>query len=176
MTTIDTTRTIKVHASPMKMTLLLIAAVGMTAAGVLISVMEMPDQPDAGVFGPFAAAFFGLCSVIIAWRLLVERGPVIVISPRGIRDTRVARELIPWRTIREISTWSYESQRILVLDVDPEAEKSLGLTTAVRWWRGVNRALGITGLCISATGLGMGYEDLLQICAAYLSASRDNVA
>lgn len=175
MSTIDTTRTIKIYGSPLKLKLLLIGGIVFTGGGALMSIMEIPSQADAIGLG-FVAAFGALCTSYIAWRLLHLRDPVIVISPKGIRDLRIAREVIPWRAIHEISTWSYEGQRWLVLDVDAEVEGSLGLTAVVRWSRGVNRVLGITGLCITASGLRMGYHELLETCAAYLTASRETQA
>jgi hypothetical protein len=82
--------------------------------------------------------------------LLSVSGPVVTVTPEGIRDTRVAAEVIPWSAITGISTWQYRGQKIMVLAVDPATESGLTLTRIARWSRGANRALGADGLCIAA--------------------------
>jgi hypothetical protein len=114
-------------------------------------------------------AFFGLCTIIAAWRLFTERGPVVTITPAGIRDTRVAPELIPWSAVKRISTWEYERQKIMVLAVDPAIERTLTLTAIARSTRGINPILGANGLCIAATGLKIEYQTLFEIACAYAS-------
>jgi hypothetical protein len=96
--------------------------------------------------------------------------PVVIITRAGIRDKRVAKELIPWGAVKNISVWKHHRQRCMVLTVDPAVEAGLNLTRVVRWSRNANRALGVDGLCINATGLKIGFDELLAISLAFARA------
>jgi hypothetical protein len=99
--------------------------------------------------------------------LAFVRGPVIIISPQGIFDRRLARRVIPWTAVRSIFTWSH----LMVLDVDPDVESTLDLTPLARWTRGANRSVGADGLCITAEGLKLDHDTLLATSGAYWEAA-----
>lgn len=95
------------------------------------------------------------------------QGTVVTLSPQGIRDIRIAPEVIPWSAIRNVSTWKSQSQRIMVLDVDPETESRLPLSKIARWTREANKKLGADGLCVTAQGINTDYDGLLDATLAY---------
>jgi hypothetical protein len=171
--TTDTSRTLVIENSPARLLRLVGMGVVMTAVSVAVALM-----PGAaiGIWGYLGIAFFGLCTVVILWHLLFSSGPVITISPEGIRDTRVAAALIPWSAVTGISTWEYSGQKAMVLAMKPGAEAGLGLTRMARWTRGANRALGADGLCITAAGLKIDYDALLRTSLDYAHAGRDRSA
>jgi hypothetical protein len=160
---------VEISSSPWKMLGLSALGVLMTGLSVAIALQLFPGmQVDAfhQLMGYVGAGFFGLCTVLGFWRLLTTSGPVVTITPEGIRDTRIAREFIPWTAIGRISTWEYRGQRVMVLAVDPEVERGLTLTSIARWSRGANRALGADGLCVTAQGLRIDYDTLLATSVA----------
>lgn len=169
--TVDTSRTIEIEYSPWKLVGLVAAGVALTAVSVVIAFELIPEAARASDFhklaGYVGVPFFGLGTLIIAWRLLAVRGSVVTITPEGIRDTRVAAELIPWNAVRHISTWEYQRQKTMVLAIDPAVERRLTLTTIARSSRNVNRTLGADGLCITAAGLKIEYDTLFEIACAY---------
>lgn len=171
--TIDTTKTIEVRGSKLKLLLLGALGIAMTAGCAWVAWMGLARP---GSFAQLAiwigVPFFGLCTAIAFRRLATADQAVLTISPDGIRDTRVAAEIIPWAAVRDFGTWSSQGQKILVLDVDPEVEKRLTLSRMTRWTRAANAKLGADGLCIAATGLAMGYDQLLDAVTAYLAAAR----
>jgi hypothetical protein len=132
-------------------------------------------SPFMRLVGWTGIVFFGLCTLIAAWRFIAQRGPVITISPDGIRDIRVAADVIPWRAVRHISTWSYERQSAMILAVDPAIEAGLSLSTIARWSRGANTALGANGLAVTAGGVKIGYDALLATSVAYWQAHRHGI-
>jgi hypothetical protein len=148
--------------------LLMLAGLGvlMTGMSAIVGFELIPDmQPSyftkaACMFG---TVFFALCTLIALWRLLFGRGPVITISPQGIRDSRVAADVIPWSAIRTISTWEHTGQRVLVLNVDPAVERTLRLSMIAKYTRSANRALGADGLCVTAQGLKISYDELWKL-------------
>jgi hypothetical protein len=169
----DTHAVVEIEASPIR--LLGLAGLGllMTALSALVVFPVFPDvPPDTQMVGYLGVVFFGGCTVLLLYRAVTARGPVITLTREGIRDTRVAAELIPWSAIHNISTWQYRHARVMVLAVDPAIEAGLLLTRVARWTRAANRTLGADGLCVSAQGLKIGFDELLATSMAYAQASR----
>jgi hypothetical protein len=171
------TDVLEIRQSPIAMLGLLLGTVVLTLGGIAIALHWIPVR--AGSFKEFvggyaSAGFFGLCTAVILWRLATVRGPVITITPEGIRDVRIAAEFIPWHTIKSVSTWQHRGFRCMVLAVDPAVENrlSLRLPRATKWLRGPNRLLGVDGLCVDATGLTIDYDTLFRTCVSYHQASR----
>jgi len=160
------TDTINIDSSPTA--LLRLAAVGvvmtfLSAVGGFLLVPDMRPSSIVRAISIFGTAFFTLCTLTVLWRLLFDRGPVVTVSPQGICDRRVAADVIPWSAIRRISTQEHTGQRTLVLNVDPAFERTLRLSMIARYARGANRALGADGLCVTAQGLQIGYDDLFEL-------------
>ena len=172
---IDVTGTTEIRASPVKMALLGLAGIAMTAVSALTA-FRVLDGIEAGsmieLVGYVGVGFFGLCTVLIFWRAATLRGTVVTLTPQGISDIRVAPETIPWRAIRSISTWRSNGQKIMVLDVDPQTEAGLSLSRIARWSRGANRKLGADGLCVIAQGISANYDDLFEAATSYWQAHR----
>jgi len=170
-----TTDVVEIRQSPLKMLALIAIGIVLTAAcaGIAfhraLGIAATSYQEFVGYVG---LIFFGLCVALSLWRLFSVRGPVITISSDGIRDTRVAAEVVPWSAIRGISTWHYRRQKMMVLALDPAVESRLTLTRLARWSREPNRALGADGLCIAATGLDISYDTLLQTALAHADKGR----
>lgn len=62
---------------------------GMTALAGAIALGIIPDHRTGGkgvVAGWVGLVFFGLCTALILWRLLTQRGALVTLSPAGIRD------------------------------------------------------------------------------------------
>jgi len=164
--TTDTSRTLVVESSPAKLVLLVGLGVLMTTAAMTVALLP-GISPFHKAIAYFGTVFSGLCTCLLLWRLLTARGPVITISPEGIRDTRIVATLIPWSAIRGISTWEYRRQKVMVLAMKPGTEDGLALTRRARWTRSANRALGADGLCVTASGLKIDYDTLLRTTLGY---------
>ncbi len=172
----DTSRTLQIAGSPGKLIGLVAIGVVMTAASVAVAIVpEMGAGLVGTVVGWVGAVFFGLCTIVALGRLLRAREPVLTISPQGIRDTRIAEDVIPWTAITKISTWGAFNQKAMVLAVDPATEAKLHLTAMARSTRGANRALGADGLCIVAAGLKIDFPSLLETSVDYWTAARDRL-
>jgi hypothetical protein len=171
----DTTRTIEFHASPTRLlTLLAFSGFSMAIAATLALRLlpNLPDDPAVVSAGYTGLAFFTFCAAVAVWRLLAQRGPMVTVSPAGLRDVRVAAEPIPWRAIKSISTMQMQRQMVLLIAIDPADEARLTLTRVARWMRSANRAHGVDGLVVSAHGLKVGYPTLFYTCRDYWEAWR----
>jgi hypothetical protein len=173
----DTSRTIEFHASPTRLlTLLSFSAMsmGIPAALAFRLFPNLPNDPAVVSAGYSGLVFFSFCAAVAIWRLMSQRGPMITVSPSGLRDVRVAAEPIPWRAIRSISTWQMQRQVVLLVAVDAEVEARLTFTRLTRWTRGAHRRLGADGLVISSHGLKVGYPTLFYTCRDYWEAWRNS--
>jgi hypothetical protein len=176
MTETDTSRTIEFHASPTRLlTLLSFSAMSMGIASALAFRLfpNVPNDPAVVSAGYSGLFFFSFCAVVAIWRLLGQRGPIVTVSPEGLRDVRIAAETIPWPAIKSISTWQMQRQMVLLVVVDPEAEARLTFTRLARWTRSAHRQLGADGLVISSHGLKVGYPTLFYTCRDYWEAWRN---
>jgi hypothetical protein len=170
---IDTTRTVEIVAAVGQMALMALGAAAFTAGAAFMLVKGLAAPGSFNELMMYlGVAFFGFCTVMIVWRMITGRGTVVTIGPEGIRDVRVADKTIPWSAISDIGTWTSNGQKIMVLAVSPEVEAELGLTRIAQWSRGANKALGADGLCVTAQGIKMGYDELLATTAAYAEAWR----
>jgi hypothetical protein len=176
---IDTRCTVEIEASPVRM--LGLAALGllMTALSAAVALRAFPNVRP-GSFAEFCgyagAVFFAACTALLLWRASTTHGPVVIITREGIRDTRVAAELIPWSALNDIAIWENRGQRVMVLMVDPAVETGLNLTRVARWTRGANRAFGADGLCVTAQGLKIGFDELLATSLSYARAWQSSAA
>lgn len=171
-TPIDTTATIEIAQSPWKMLGIAAACLAVMAGSAFLAFGPPADSQGSivVVVGIAGLVVFGLFSALILWRALTARGPALIISPAGLHDVRVSARPIPWNSLRRMYTWSYQGQRILVVDIEPEVERSLGLTRIAAWTRGPNRALGADGLSVTAQGLKISYDRLYELALAFAQA------
>jgi hypothetical protein len=174
MTADQPRRTLVIESSPTKLLVLVGLGLLMTAGAIAVALLPGTSSIGKIVGGYFGSVFFALCTATAFWRLVASRGPVITISPEGIRDTRVAAAVIPWSAITGVSTWTYRGQKVMVLAVRPGIEERLGLTRIARWTRGANRALGADGLCVTASGLKIDYDTLFETTLDYLRRARES--
>jgi hypothetical protein len=177
--TIDTRGAAEIEPSLVRM--LSLAALGLILTAVLAAValhvvLDVAPGSRLEFFGRAGTVFCAACTVLILWRAFAMRGPVVTITREGIRDRRVAAELIPWSAVNGIKVWEHRGQRTMVLAVDPTVEAGLSLTRTVRWTRDANRALGADGLCVTALGLKIGFDELLETSVAHARAWQSGAA
>ncbi|MHC2466529.1 STM3941 family protein [Bradyrhizobium embrapense] len=149
-------------------------------------------KPAPSMFVRLAADFgivlFGGGTLLSTCYAIARLGkPVITLSPDGIRDDRVAKEIIPWSAVESVSTRRFDPPRsgaiwpvpypadlrLMILRLKPEAEKHLCLTAASKLFRRPNRALGVDGIVISPTGLDIEYDELFDLSTAYVAAAAE---
>ena len=88
-------------------------------------------------------------------------GPVITLSPQGIRDTRIAAETIPWPAITNVSTLNYRYSRSVAVSVAAATEARLTFPLPFRYTRVINRAFGYDEIPIGANGVKTDFETLM---------------
>lgn len=163
---------LEIHASPLKTVLLMLGSLAFAALAAAMMLGWFPDLSDYYRFVGFLGfCMFGPCSVLWAAKLVRERGPVVTLSPQGLRDIRIAPQTIPWTAIWRTSVWETHGTKFILLDVDPEFERQMTLSRIVRWTRGGNRSMGIQGLSVATTGLKISHDTLFSRIAAQVEAA-----
>ncbi|WP_430513204.1 STM3941 family protein [Pannonibacter phragmitetus] len=168
---VDTNQTLEIKGSPLKLVGLLLAGIVMTGLSAAITFLPAVFGP-ALIFGIPGMLFFGACTCIALYRLAISSGVMVTISPDGIRDLRVARKMIPWGEVREVFVWSSSGQKFIILNVDPDFEKTLDLGWIPRMTRSANAKLGADGLAIAPTGIRISFDDLFEIILAHVAAAQ----
>ncbi len=174
---IDTGKVIAVEGSPLQLALGAAGAAAFVAlGGWLLMAGAAANDPVLLAMGGIGVAFFGLCFVLLIWKLKTDRGVVLTIGPEGIWDKRVSAKAVPWSAVQGIGTWTMRRRKIMVLGVDPAVEATLGLTRSAQWMRKGNAMVGADGLCVSPQGLKIGYDEMLAATMAYAEAWRGEKA
>jgi hypothetical protein len=114
---------------------------------------------------------FGFATCVALWLLISSRGPVIFISRDGIRDTRIADELIAWSSVEKISIWQYRSQKSVVLKLNPAVARRLFASSLRRFSLLAAKTFGVDGVTVNTAALTMDTETLLDTCRRYSAAA-----
>lgn len=169
--TVDTTKVVTIENSSGTLILLTVLSFLMVGLSIALIFGTASDTPEIAslnqIAGYVGIVFFGFCAVAFLRRFLADKGPVVTLSPEGIKDTRIAEEIIPWRAVREVFVWEYRNQKFVMLEIDPEVERQLTLTKMVRMMRNMSERMGVTGLCVSASGLKTNFVELFTLINGY---------
>ena len=198
---IDTSRTLEIKGSPWKALKMVGASAMMAALSAAVAFHYLPNvRPGSLVefVGYAGVLFFGLGTLLLIWQYFRLRGPVLTLTPDGIRDSRLSAQAIPWKAVSSVSAWDISmaagksaaaavpaplpvhgtravaNSRTVVLAVDADTENRIVRTRLAKWMRNANRGFGADGLAISPLGLAIGFDELLDTCRAYWQAAQQD--
>jgi hypothetical protein len=153
---------VALQASPARTLLLLAGSVGLSLLGAAMAFGGLDDiEPwsKGWLAGWACLIFFPLCGVL-GLKQLFTGGPIVTVGPRGVRDTRISPNWIPWAAITGISETATKGTHYLMMRIDPAFEATMSLTRLARLTRPGNAALGYRGYGIAAAGLKGGFKAL----------------
>ncbi|WFU27141.1 hypothetical protein QA649_13310 [Bradyrhizobium sp. CB1717] len=119
--------------------------------------------------GYTGVAVFGLITGWLIWLLPGERGPVVIVTPYGIRDLRIGNEFLLWESIAEISAEERRGHRLIVLTPTPALQRQLSSIRGRR--RATLRGARDDRIAISTEGLATDFDTLLRACRECHAAS-----
>jgi hypothetical protein len=161
---------IAIHQKPLKMALLALMAVAMTAASVAVAVIFY-KRGETGSFpflmGCIGTLFFFGCLILIVPKIF-DRRPAIDLSGEGLLAPAVSSARIAWSDLLAVRFHRYQGQPILELILSEQAERSLPFTRMVTWTRAANRRLGFHGVCLSLGQLERAPEDVAELLGTRL--------
>ncbi len=164
----DIPEIVSIKSSRLKLAGLGLLAIVMTGVSAALAFGgAFPFVSVASIAGYAGTLIFGFASVYTIIKIFGPQSPVITVSLEGIFDTRLAKAIIKWSDIQNVTVWEMQEQPVIVLQVAPETEASIGLTRAARWTRKANKMLGADGLCVTASGLLTTHDELLALILKY---------
>lgn len=174
------TETVEIRGDAAQLARLLLIGVAVTTAFLAIGLGWITPRRMswvvANIVGWSGTLFFGLCTIIFAWRLLRVRDVRLRISAEGIWEPKYRKEILQWHEVKQIreyvvGNWLRRRKSVL-LDVDSATERRLLGSFHSRVGAFFNRNITGTGLFLSAGGLDTTHDDLLWVLRKYWSAAK----
>jgi hypothetical protein len=117
------------------------------------------DSPAVIVaVGWLCVIFFGLCA--LAWtKSIFETREQLRIGPAGIYSAQSSDQTIPWSEIADISVWSFQKQKSIILHLrDPARFPARGIASI---FAAGNRMLTGGHIAITLTGTDREFDDAM---------------
>jgi hypothetical protein len=167
---VDTSSTVEIELDRVVMVGIIIVCLAFTATAWW-AVFDPASHGRDIVAGWVGMLFFGGLTLLGTVRLFTWRGPVLTVSPQGVRYRHFATDLVPWSGVTAVGEWKYPLARSVMLSLAPGVEEKLLHRSIIRrWLRGPNRAFGVNGMLVSAMGLKASYYDIRNLITAFASA------
>lgn len=145
-------------------------AMTMLSASLAFDLWEGLGNYDTMV-GYAGVVVFGLVTCWLIWMLPpAERGPVVIVTPYGIRDLRIGNEFLLWDSIAEISAEDDRGHKMIVLTPTPALQRLLSCT------RTASRGAQADRILIRSEGLATDFDTLLRACRDCHAASHPRTA
>lgn len=112
--------------------------------------------------GYLGVALFGPITIWLIWMLPTERGPVVILTPYGIRDLRIGNEFLLWHSIADVSAEQCRGHKVIVLTPTPALQRQLSCIRA---------AAPNDRIVIRSEGLATDFDTLLRACRDCHAAS-----
>ncbi|MGX1320312.1 hypothetical protein AB7M17_003765 [Bradyrhizobium sp. USDA 377] len=167
---IDASHDLEIKQCTMRLRLLVAAGFAMTLFSASLAFDWWDSLGDYDTLAGYAGvAVFGLITVRLIWLLPGERGPVVIVTPYGIRDLRIGNEFLLWESIAEISTEDRRGHRMIVLTPTPALQRQLSCIRGRS--RATSRGAQDDRIVISTEGLATDFDTLLRACRECHAAS-----
>ncbi|OKO88428.1 hypothetical protein AC629_09745 [Bradyrhizobium sp. NAS80.1] len=167
---VDATHDLEINPCRPPLRLLVAAGFVMT---LLSATLAFDWWKGLGIYDPTVGyagvVVFGLLTGRI-WTLPAERGPVVIVTPYGIRDLRIGNEFLLWDSIAEISAEDDRGHMMIVLTPTPALQRQLSCIRAASRCAQADRVL------IRSEGLATDFDTLLRACRDCHAASHPRTA
>ncbi|MBP0617276.1 STM3941 family protein [Jiella mangrovi] len=168
---VDAAQVIEIEMSPTRLRLFAVGCL-LASLGSLALVLTW-DEPTAEDFKYWmiwlGVPFFGFGACVFFSRMTWS-GPVVVLSPEGLRDRRMSPAIIPWPAIRSVKTRSYGRSKLLILEIDRDFERRLSWSLIARISKWPNAMLGANGPWVASSDLRIAHDHLVEAIEAYWQA------
>jgi hypothetical protein len=156
---IDASNDLEISLCKTQLRLLVAAgfAVTLLSAGLALAWWGGMSDYDTAM-GYAGVALFGPITCWLIWVLPAERGPVVIVTPYGIRDLRIGNEFLLWDSIAEISAEERRGRKVIVLTPTPALQRQLCSI------RGLARGVTDDRIVIRSEGLATDFDTLLRVC------------
>jgi hypothetical protein len=116
------------------------------------------------VLGWISVLFFGWCG-LIGIRRFIDNAVQLEIGALGIRWFPWSDQIIPWSEITDVTTWTYKTQKMIVLHLrDVRRFPGNGRHALLS---GLNHKLTGGDIVITLTGTNRSYDEAIQTIARF---------
>jgi len=176
---VDASHDLEINPCATRLRLLVAAGFAMTLLSASLAFDWWDGLGDYDTtLGYAGVAVFGLITSRLIWRLPDERGPVVIVTPYGIRDLRCGNEFLLWESISEISAEDDRGHKAIVLTPTPALQRQL--CTIHAKIRAESRAVPNdrqnSRIVIRMEGLATDFDTLLRACRDFHAASNVRTA
>jgi hypothetical protein len=156
---VDASPDLEIGSCTTSLRLLVAAGFAMTLLSASLAFNWWDGLGEYDVMAGFVGVVvFALITIRLIWMLPAERGPVVVITPYGIRDLRIGNEFLPWDSIAEISAEQRDGHDMVVLTPTPGLQRQLCSI------RNLARLAQNNRIVIRSDGLATDFDTLLRAC------------
>ena len=123
---IDATHDLEISPCTTQLRLLVAAGFAMTLLSATLALGWWDGLGDYDTTVGYAGVVaFAVMTGRLIWMLPAERGPVVIVTPYGIRDLRIGNEFLLWDSIAEISAEEGRGHKVIVLTPTPALQRQL---------------------------------------------------
>jgi hypothetical protein len=120
---------------------------------------------------------FGLLALAVAYMALTQRGPLVNLSRDGIRDVRIAPEIIPWSEVRglrsvDVRVFGFWATRYIALDVGRDFRQQLSIKRGARVSEDAAAPPDSVTIDLQTFALTMQHDELLSLATALREAAQ----
>lgn len=156
---IEASRDLEIGQCATHLRLLVAAGFAMTLFSASLAFGWWDGLGDYGTtLGYAGVAVFGLVTSRLIWILPADRGPVVIVTPYGIRDLRLGNEFLLWESIAEISAEECRGHKMIVLTPTPALRRQLSAIRALA------RCVQGDRIVIRSEGLATDFDTVLRAC------------
>ncbi|MET4228387.1 hypothetical protein ABIB83_002129 [Bradyrhizobium sp. I1.8.5] len=167
---IDATHDLEISPCTTQLRLLVAAGFALTLFSATLAFDWWDGLGDYDTTVGYAGVvLFGLVTGRLIWLLPAERGPVVIVTPYGIRDLRIGNEFLLWDSIAEVSTEEGRGHKAIVLTLTPALQRQL-CTISTLAPRAQNERQN-ERIVIPSEGLATDFDTLLRACRDCHAAS-----
>lgn len=165
---IDTSSTVEIELGRAKMITFVFVCLALVAVCWWMA-FDPASRPKHILAGWVGIPVSGGLAVLALTRLFAWRGPILTVSPHGVRYRHFAAKQVSWNEVTAISEWKYLANRSVMLSLAPGVEGVSPRGFVGRLLRGP-RPVGVHGMLISAGDLRASYEDIRNLITAFAKA------
>jgi hypothetical protein len=168
---IDASHDLEIGQCATRLRLLVAAGFAMTllSASLAFDLWDGIGDYDTAM-GYVGVAVFGPITSWLIWLLPSERGPVVIVTPYGIRDLRIGNEFLLWDSIADVSAEECRGHKVIVLTPTPALQRQLSCI------RAASRGTQADRIVIQSEGLATDFDTLLRACRDCHAASDPRTA
>jgi hypothetical protein len=148
-----------------------------TACGAAMASGRFDGSLTTRVIGAVLLVAFGLLALAVAYMALTQRGPLVNLSRDGIRDVRIAPEIIPWSEVRglrsvDVRVFGFWATRYIALDVGRDFRQQLSIKRGARVSEDAAAPPDSVTIDLQTFALTMQHDELLSLATALREAAQ----